>query len=51
MLIDCPSCQKKIAETAPACPQCGHTIFVEHPADLPRDATAVEKFKEDDPKS
>ena len=26
MLIPCPACKKQISDTAPACPQCGHTL-------------------------
>ena len=32
--VTCPGCGKQVAELAPACPNCGEKIYVEHPGDI-----------------
>ena len=33
-MIRCPECAKETDGQVPACPHCGTTIYVEHPADM-----------------
>lgn len=32
--VVCPQCQQLVDDRAPACPNCGTKIYVEHPADI-----------------
>ncbi|WP_146586975.1 zinc ribbon domain-containing protein [Posidoniimonas polymericola] len=42
----CPSCGAPVEPGAPACPACGEQLYVEHPGQYPRDATAVEEMEQ-----
>jgi len=32
--LACPQCDKDVDDTAPACPNCGYKIYVEHSGDI-----------------
>ncbi len=36
MNTPCPNCRDQVADTSPACPNCGCAIYVEHPGDMKR---------------
>lgn len=31
--VACPQCNSRVDDSAPACPNCGYKIYVEHPGD------------------
>lgn len=35
-IIPCPGCSQRVDDRAPACPSCGESIYIEHPADMLR---------------
>ena len=32
--IPCPGCGRSVDDRAPACPDCGEMVYVEHPGDI-----------------
>jgi DNA-directed RNA polymerase subunit RPC12/RpoP len=35
MKIACPRCSHSVLDMAPACPNCGLKVYIEHPGDIP----------------